>query len=155
VRHEHGAVGELEERRQRGAERRGVGDHRVGDPGQERDERRDRDAGLHERLELAEHLAAAHLDRADLGDAGVDRCAAGGLEVDDDERDVDQLHRVLPGERAGLRQAPQLLLDDPRRPGLRVGLHDADVMGRHRQFPPPGPGRVPPASGLPGGTQGR
>ena len=42
-------------------------------------------------LELAEHLAAAHLDRADLGDhrAGRGR-AAGGLEVDHAEGDVAQ-----------------------------------------------------------------
>ena len=36
-------------------------------------------------LELADDLAAAHLDRADLGDAALGRAAAGGLEVDDDE----------------------------------------------------------------------
>ena len=59
---------ELEERRQRRLEPRGAGDHRVGDAGQHRDERRDRHARVDQRLELAEHLAAAHLDRADLGD---------------------------------------------------------------------------------------
>ena len=44
-------------------------------------------AGVDQRLELAEHLAAADLDRADLGDVGTGRAAAGGLEVDDDEGD--------------------------------------------------------------------
>ena len=33
---------------------------------------------------------AAHLDRADLGDPGLARRAAGGLQVDDAERDVAQ-----------------------------------------------------------------
>ena len=46
-------------------------DHRVGDAGEHRDERRDRAAGVHQGLELADHLAAAHLDRADLGDRSV------------------------------------------------------------------------------------
>ena len=41
-------------------------------------------------LELAENLAAAHLDRPDLGDGVGLRRAAGGLEVDDDERRGDQ-----------------------------------------------------------------
>ena len=46
--------------------------------------------GVDEGLELAEHLPAADLDRADLGDRAVLRRAAGGLQVDDDERDVRQ-----------------------------------------------------------------
>ena len=51
---------------------------------------------LDQRLELAEDLALAHLDGADLGDRG----AAGGrpagrLEVDDDERDVAQRRAEL------------------------------------------------------------
>ena len=41
---------------------------RVGDAGEHGDERRDRRARVDQGLELAEHLAAAHLDRADLGD---------------------------------------------------------------------------------------
>ena len=68
VRHEHGVAGELEERRQDAVDARGVGDHAVGDAGEDGDERRDRLGRVDQRLELAEHLAAAHLDRADLGD---------------------------------------------------------------------------------------
>ena len=45
-------------------------------------------AGVDEGLELAEQLAAAHLDGADLGDAALGRGAPGRLEVHDDERDV-------------------------------------------------------------------
>ena len=46
--------------------------------------------GVDQGLELAEHLAAAHLDGADLGDRRVGGAAARGLEVDDDERDIGQ-----------------------------------------------------------------
>ena len=46
--------------------------------------------GVDQGLERAEALAAAHLHRADLGDAAVARRAAGGLEVDHAERDVVQ-----------------------------------------------------------------
>ena len=46
-----------------------VDDHRVGDAGEHADERADLLAGIDEGLELAEHLAAADLHRADLGDA--------------------------------------------------------------------------------------
>ena len=46
--------------------------------------------GIDQGLELAEHLAAAHLDRADLGDH-VGLGAAGGLQVDDAERHLGQM----------------------------------------------------------------
>ena len=65
---------ELEERGQRRLDGRGVGHHRVADAGEHGDEGRDLGAGVDQGLELAEHLAAAHLDRADLGDHG----SAGG-----------------------------------------------------------------------------
>ena len=94
----------------RGASR----DHRVGDAGEDGDERRDRLGRVDQGLELAEHLAAAHLDRADLGDAALGRAAAGGLEVDDDERDV--------GE--GGAEVVERGLD---------GLHDPDGMPVRRQ----------------------
>ena len=64
------------------------GDERVGEPGQHRDLRRDGPARVDERLERAEELAAADLDRADLGDRVVGAVAAGRLEVEDAERDV-------------------------------------------------------------------
>ena len=71
-------------------DRRRAADHRVGDAGEHAHERRDPDARVDQRLELAEHLAAAHLDRADLGDPVVPRAAAGRLEVDDGERRLAQ-----------------------------------------------------------------
>ena len=46
--------------------------------------------GVDEGLELAEHLAAAHLHGADLGDAVDPGRAAGRLEVHHDEGDVPQ-----------------------------------------------------------------
>ena len=46
--------------------------------------------GIDQRLELAEHLPAAHLDGSDLGDRAVLGRAPGRLEVDHDERDVRQ-----------------------------------------------------------------
>ena len=63
---------------------------RVGDAGQDGDLRRDRLARVDQGRELAEHLAAAHLDRADLGDRLRRGRAAGGLQVDDDEGDLAQ-----------------------------------------------------------------
>ena len=71
------------------------GDHHRGDAGQHADVGRDLAAGVDQGLELAEHLAAADLDRADLGDRAVLRGAAGRLEVDDDERDVGQRRAEL------------------------------------------------------------
>ncbi len=59
--------------------------------------------GFDERLERPEALATADLDGADLGDHVVVAVAAGGLEVDDAERDVVQrcaqiVERSLVGE---------------------------------------------------------
>ena len=90
VRHDHRALGEGQERRQHLAERGRVGDHLIGDPGQHRDQRRDRGPGIDQGLELAEHLAAADLDRAELGDH-VGLGAAGGLQVDHAERHLRQV----------------------------------------------------------------
>jgi len=87
---EDAVAGELEERRQNGLDARSRRDHRVGDAGEHLDERRDRLAGLDQGLELAEHVAAAHLDRAELGDRGRRGAAPRRLEVDDDERHVGQ-----------------------------------------------------------------
>ena len=62
---------------------------RVGDAGEDRDEGRDRLGRLDQGLELAEYLALADLDGADLGDrAAALRRSTRRLEVDDDERDV-------------------------------------------------------------------
>ena len=84
----------------------------------------------------AEHLAAAHLDRADLGDARVDGLAAGGLEVDHHEGDVTQGRaEVIEGE---------LLLHDEA-----WHAPDARREVRHRRARHPGP--TPRARRLPEG----
>ena len=96
VRHQDRAAGELQEHRQHRGDGGGVAHHRGGDPGEFDDLRRDRALRVHQGGELADHLAAADLDRADLGDRVVAAvrtglgAAAGGLQVDDDERDVPQ-----------------------------------------------------------------
>ena len=109
VRDEHRAPGELQERGQHGLDAGCVVDHRRGDAGQLNDLRRDAAARVDQGGQLAEHHAAADLDRADLGDrvmvvpagcAGVGT-AAGGLLVHHDERGVGQCqirHRVHIGE---------------------------------------------------------
>ena len=132
VRDEHGAAGELEEAGQHLLDRRGADQHRGGDPGQHLDERRHRAAGVHERLELAEDLAAAHLDRPDLGDRAVRGGAAGGLQVDDDERDVRQRRPdVLQAE---LDRAPGRVGGGVRPDGAQAadGRHGADATHGHR-----------------------
>jgi hypothetical protein len=55
-------------------------------------------------MQLTEHLAATYLDGADLGDATRRGGAAGGFEVDDDERhfaqrDAQLIKRALDGQR--------------------------------------------------------
>ena len=90
---EHGAAGELEEGRQHRVDARRVAHHRGGDAGQRDDLGRDRAAGVDQGGELTEHHAAAHLDRADLGDrvaVVAGGAAAGGLQVDHDERGLPQ-----------------------------------------------------------------
>ena len=81
---------ELEEGRQHLGRRRGRGDHLLGDAGEDRDLPGDPVAGVHERAEGAEALAAAQLHGADLGDAAVVGGAARGLDVDHAERDLVQ-----------------------------------------------------------------
>ena len=85
------ALGELEKLGEHLVDRGCSGDHRVGDAGEHRDERRDQLMRVDQGLELPEHLTAADLHRADLGDH---RTGLGGptrrLQVDDAERDVVQ-----------------------------------------------------------------
>ena len=91
VSHEHAALGELEELRQHLLDPGSAGHHRVGDAREDRDERRDRLARVHQGLELAQNLAATDLHRADLGDhRPAGRGPAGRLEVHDAEGDVAQ-----------------------------------------------------------------
>ena len=144
VGHQDAAAGELEEGRQHRLERGSAGHHDVGDAGQHRDERRDRRSRVDQGLELPEHLAAAYLDRPDLGDPGVGRGAAGGLQVDDDERDLEQrraqlVQRGLHGAGAGV----------PQRDGSGCRDHACDHKERGRQ-PRPTRGTDPPAGRVPG-----
>ena len=60
----------------------------MGDAGEVRDLWRDQRARVHQGGERAEALAATQLDRTDLGDGALGGGAAGGLEVDDHERDL-------------------------------------------------------------------
>ena len=90
VRHQHCSARELPKSRDRCGDRGRSGKHPIGDPGQGSDEGRDGHARIGEGLVLTDHLAAAHLDRADLGDARIHGLAAGGLEIDDDEGDIAQ-----------------------------------------------------------------
>ena len=95
---DHRVADELEQRGEHLFDARRGQHHRLGDAGEHGDERRDRHAGVDERLEAAEAFAAAQLHRADLGDRAVARRGAGGLEVDDDERDLGEgLPEVVEG----------------------------------------------------------
>ena len=69
------------------------------------DLRRDRPARVDEGLERAEALAAADLDRADLGDRVVDPVAARRLEVEHAERDVGERRAEV--VEAALDRSPQ------------------------------------------------
>ncbi len=90
VRDQHAAVGEFQEGRQDGVDAGRGGDHRVGDPGEDRDERGYRRGRSYQRRHLREDLPAADLDRADLGDLTVGRPGSGGLQVHHDKGDVPQ-----------------------------------------------------------------
>ena len=131
VGHQDASARELQERRQRGVDRRRCRDHGVGDAGEHGDEGRDLGARVDQRLELAEHLAAADLHRADLGDhrPALGR-AAGGLEVDDTERDVAQ--RAAQLVESALRLPPGGRTLD--RSGGTAG-HVVDARSGHRQTP--------------------
>jgi hypothetical protein len=106
VGHQHRAGQELEHARQHGGQPRCPGDHRAGDPGERHDVRRDADPRVHERADLADPLAAAHLHRADLGDGVALGAAAGGLEVQHDEGDLAQGSAELVERQLGLRREP-------------------------------------------------
>ncbi len=104
VRDEDRATGELGKARHDAGDARRRCDHRVGDAGEDRDERRDRLAGVDERLELSDDLPPADLDGADLRDRAGGGAPASRLQVDDDERDLAQrcaelVERALNGHR--------------------------------------------------------
>ncbi len=79
-----------EQRRQHRADARRRTDEGIGQPGEQRDLGRDGSAGVDERLERPEELAAAYLDGTDLGDLVVGSMAARGFEVEHAERDIAQ-----------------------------------------------------------------
>jgi len=90
VRDEHRSATELQERRQDLLDRWLCGHGSIVDAGEMGDERWDRDLGVDQCLERPDALAAEVLDRPDLGDPTVGRGTAGGLQVDDAERDLVQ-----------------------------------------------------------------
>ncbi len=146
VGHENAALGELQERRQGLADRGRARDHRIGDAGEDGDERGDRLARLDQGLELAEHLTRAHLHRADLGDAVGLVGSTRGLEVDHAERHVPQeraelveagLHSREATRRGGGPTRGKVTgRGDTRRGGRaaggRLGGHDFDATAAHR-----------------------
>jgi hypothetical protein len=87
---QHGAAEELQQAGEHHLDGLGVGDHAVGDAGQGGDQRWDRDLGVDQGVEGAEHLAAADPDGADLRDPVGGGGAAGDLQVQDHELDVDE-----------------------------------------------------------------
>ena len=108
VRHQHSIADELQERRQHRGDTRCREHHRVGDPGEQGDRRRDPHLGVHQGLELPDRLPAAHLDRADLGDRGLPGRSAGSLQVHHHEggieqRGADLVEPQLQGEPHGTR----------------------------------------------------
>jgi hypothetical protein len=68
---QHRAAGELQERRQHRVDGGRVAHHRRGDAGERDDLRRDAAPRIDQGGQLAQHRAAAHLDRPDLGDRVV------------------------------------------------------------------------------------
>jgi hypothetical protein len=94
VRDQHGAVQELQDTGQHLLDRWRRQQHRLGDPGQHRDERRDRLAGVDQGGQHPQLLAAAHLDRPDLGDPAAVRSAPGRLQVEHDKGGLMQRQRV-------------------------------------------------------------
>ncbi len=87
---DHRVADEFLERRQDGPDAGCLVDDRVGQAGEHGDLGRDGAPRVDERLERAEELAAADLDRTDLGDLVVVAVATGGFEVDHTERDIAQ-----------------------------------------------------------------
>ena len=86
MRHEARLAGEIHELEPGLLEFRRVGDHGVVDAGQRGQARRDRHAGVHERLEPRNGAVELHADRADFDDAVADRAEAGRFKVEDGER---------------------------------------------------------------------
>ena len=87
---DHRIADEFGQRWQHRADARCRADEGIGQAGEERDLRWDGSAGVDERLERPEELAAAYLDGADFGDLIVGSVATRGLEIEHAERDIAQ-----------------------------------------------------------------
>ena len=153
---------ELEQRREHLVDPRGRQHHRLGDPGQHRDERRHRHARVHERVQLAEALAAPVLHRPDLGDRARRGRAARRLEVDDHERDrvqrgaevveaaLDRDAARRRGRGAGRPRPPTIanIRSSPSLPGVPHRGTEADGPARPRHRVPGGPDLASGPAGL-------
>ena len=85
-----GVADELLQRREDCLDAGCLGDHGMRDAGEHGDAGGDGPSRIDQCGQRAEALAAADLDRADLGDRARRRAPAGGFQVDDDERDLRQ-----------------------------------------------------------------
>ena len=92
VSHQRRVAGELEEAPHRELHPRRSAERGLADPGERRDRRRERHARVDERLEGVLELERADPLRADLADPRAPGREARGLEVDDDEMRVLELH---------------------------------------------------------------
>jgi hypothetical protein len=88
VRHEHRAAQELHQGGERRLDGGGAAEQDLVDPGQMGDEPGNGDPWVDQGVEGAEPFAAPVLDRADLGDPGLWRGAARGLQVHAGEGDL-------------------------------------------------------------------
>ena len=111
---------------------RGVGHHRIGDPGEAGDVAGNGPFGIHEGAELFDHLTSAHLHRADLGNPMLGGRPAGGFDVDHDvflirigkPFDADDLHW-----KSGFFQRLQLdKLVSPDLIALRLDFDEAEFL---------------------------
>ncbi len=95
-------------------DRRHSRDGHVVDAGEVGDRGRDRAAGIDQRVEDADPLAAAIGDRPHLRDRGLGGGASGGLEVDDAERHVVQRHALVERALKAIRVPHRRSLAGPR-----------------------------------------
>jgi hypothetical protein len=82
---DHRLSDELQKGRKRLFDPGGFNHHRLGDPGQDRDERRDLTSRVHQGLEGRDQIAALVDHRPDLRDLAIGRRPTGGFEIEDAE----------------------------------------------------------------------
>ena len=90
VTHDYRVADELEEGGESSADIGCLDHHRLGDAGQDRDQRRDGKPGIDQGLKGPEQLTTPVLDRPDLGDGAIPGRSTGCLQVQDAEGDVEQ-----------------------------------------------------------------